>query len=88
MSIDALLRRPEVKEIFDPILPQSQIELGAELVIPPQSKSGSLVGTAFDYLVRFELQRRYPNAVARKWVAEEALDGDRSGRKIHCGCVH
>ena len=31
-----------------------------------------LVGTAFDYLLRFELQRRAPHAVAERWVAESA----------------
>jgi hypothetical protein len=31
-----------------------------------------MVGTAFDYLLRFELQRRAPHAVSEPWVAEQA----------------
>jgi hypothetical protein len=31
-----------------------------------------LVGVAFDYLLRFELQRRAPHAKTRKWAAEYA----------------
>jgi hypothetical protein len=31
-----------------------------------------MVGAAFDYLLRFEVQRRAPYAVGRKWVAETA----------------
>jgi len=33
-----------------------------------------LVGTAFDYLLRFELQRRAPHAISERWVAEYATD--------------
>jgi hypothetical protein len=33
-----------------------------------------LLGTAFDYLFRFELKRRWPHACERKWVAENAID--------------
>ena len=33
-----------------------------------------LVGTAFDYLIRFEIRRRAPHAIARQWVAEHAPD--------------
>ena len=43
---------------------------------PRQQSSGdaSIVGGAFDYLLRFELQRRAPHAVPRKWVAETAAE--------------
>jgi hypothetical protein len=33
-----------------------------------------LVGAAFDYLLRFELQRRAPNAISGHWIAESASD--------------
>ena len=29
-----------------------------------------MIGTAFDYLLRFKLQRTYPYAVVKPWVAE------------------
>lgn len=34
--------------------------LGVPLLIPPRSNRHWLIGTAFDYLLRFELQRRAP----------------------------
>ncbi|HEY1197820.1 MAG TPA: hypothetical protein VGG32_03735 [Thermoplasmata archaeon] len=35
----------------------------------PRSDHYALVGTAFDYLLRWELERRNPSAVDREWVA-------------------
>lgn len=44
------------------------------LLAPPRSKRYSMVGTAFDYLFRFELQRLAPHVVAGRWIAEAAPD--------------
>lgn len=41
---------------------------------PPRTKNYALVGTAFDYLFRFEVQRRNPSANAGEWVATAAVD--------------
>ena len=40
---------------------------------PPLSTRYSLVGTAFDYLLRFYLQRLNPSAISRSWIAEYAI---------------
>ena len=40
---------------------------------PPLTKNYSLVGTAFDYLMRFYLQRLNSNSIVGTWVAEEAI---------------
>jgi hypothetical protein len=37
--------------------------------IPPRTKNPQLLGTAFDYLIRFELQRQAPYAITRDWEA-------------------
>lgn len=42
--------------------------------VKPRSKRYSLVGTAFDYLLRFELQRRAPHAISRPWIAKAAAN--------------
>jgi superfamily II DNA or RNA helicase len=39
----------------------------------PVTDHFALVGTSFDYLFRFEVQRRFPKARSHTWVAEEAL---------------
>lgn len=42
--------------------------------VEPQTKNSSIVGVAFDYLLRFELQRRAPHAITREWVAQAAAN--------------
>lgn len=44
------------------------------LLAPPRTKNYALVGTAFDYLFRFEVQRRNPSANEEEWVATLAVD--------------
>lgn len=44
-----------------------------ELLAPPLSRRYSLVGTAFDYVMRFYLERLNPSAVTRQWVAEASI---------------
>lgn len=43
-------------------------------MIEPHTPRTRLVGTAFDYLFRFEMQRRVPRAKTRPWVAEHAAN--------------
>jgi hypothetical protein len=44
-----------------------------ELLAPPLSNRYALVGVAFDYLMRFYLERLNPGAITKQWVAELAL---------------
>lgn len=39
----------------------------------PRTKNYSTVGAAFDYFLRFELQRRAPHAIPSPWVAQYAI---------------
>jgi hypothetical protein len=43
------------------------------LLAPPRSRNYGLVGAAFDYLLRWQLQRATPHARTRRWVAEAAI---------------
>lgn len=51
-----------------PLLPELLLKA------PPRTKNYALVGTAFDYLFRFDVQRRNPSANAAEWVATAAVD--------------
>lgn len=42
--------------------------------IRPRTHYPALIGTAFDYALRFELNRRHQRTVDGKWIAEHALD--------------
>jgi hypothetical protein len=64
----------DVAERLMALRPKVPRKLDALLRVEPQSNRYTMVGTAFDYLLRFELQRRAPHAVARRWIAESAPD--------------
>jgi hypothetical protein len=58
--------RTKLKELF----PKPRFELEGELLAPPRTKNYGGVGTAFDYLLRFYLEHKNPNANKSSWVAE------------------
>ena len=73
MSLTSLVAMPDVVAKIKPLRPKVQ-KHGVSLKVEPRSKRYALIGTAFDYLLRFELQRRVPDVVVKRWVAEEAPD--------------
>ena len=75
MSVTTLLKDAQIQALLKPFLPNKPMRLGMSLAVPARRNSGSLVGTAFDYLGRFELQHRHHNAIVGSWVAEDALAG-------------
>lgn len=40
------------------------------MIVPPQTKNSSLIGTAFDYLLRWYVKKLNQNAIDSHWVAE------------------
>lgn len=72
MSLTSFVGMPEVKAKLKPLRPKLPRKLSATLQVEPRSKRYMLVGTAFDYLLRFEVQRRAPHAISERWVAEHA----------------
>lgn len=71
MSLTSLLNLKDVKAKFREVFPKPKITDG-ELVAAPVTQNYMLVGTAFDYLLRFYLEQRYPFAVAQPWIASHA----------------
>ncbi len=63
---------PEVVTRLKPFRPKLPRKITAPLLVSPRTKRYALVGTAFDYLIRFELERRAPHCVTRKWMAAYA----------------
>jgi hypothetical protein len=74
VSLSHFVTLRDVCDRLKPLRPKPPREIPAPLRIEPLSNHYSVVGTAFDYLLRFELHRRAPHAVAETWVAEHALD--------------
>jgi hypothetical protein len=79
MSLTALVRqKTPVRERMAVDFPRPRLRLKAELRVPSVAPNRPLMGTAYDYLFRFHLQRaipfatvllaaRLPRELARKW---------------------
>ncbi len=74
MSLTSFLEMSDVAARLKALRPKVPRKLDAPLRVEPRSNRYTIVGTAFDYLLRFELQRRAPHAVSRKWMAESTPD--------------
>lgn len=70
MSLTSFLALPEVVAELKRLRPKGRRTLGLPRLAEPRSARTNVVGIAFDYLLRFELQRHGPHAVVRPWVAE------------------
>ncbi|WP_028843990.1 hypothetical protein [Pseudothermotoga elfii] len=73
MSLTSFLKNKDVKSAFERAFKKPQFDLQAELLAPPLTNNYSLVGTAFDYLLRFYIKRLNPDAVEHRWISESAL---------------
>jgi hypothetical protein len=73
MSLITLVKERDVADQIGRVFKRPRLEASVPLLVPPGSRRFTLVGTAFDYLLRFYIKRINPFAVDRKWVAEGAL---------------
>ena len=74
MSLTSVLKEKEMREKFKEHFPAPKIRLDSPIRAPPLTKRYSLIGTAFDYLLRFHVKRKFNRAVSRSWIAEHAVD--------------
>ncbi len=74
MSLTSFVELPDVAERLNALLLETP-KLGRLATrAEPLTRNYSTVGTALDYAIRFELERRCPHALLRTWIAEEALE--------------
>jgi hypothetical protein len=85
MGLSSFAAIPEVVAKFKPLRPKLPRKIDAPVKAEPRTNHHPLVGSAFDYFLRFELQRRAPHAIARRWVAEYAPE--IAWRKTETGYV-
>ena len=79
MSLTSMLKEAPVKAMFKEAFPVEGVRLEGRMLAPPISGRPNLVGAAFDYLLRFRLEREFAGCVTRPWVAEEAVAGMNAG---------
>ena len=77
MSLWSFLRQPDVKERFKTEFPIPAMPIKKKLLAPPIIPThAALVGTAFDYLLRFTIEHLNPSKFTHtdpRWIAESAL---------------
>ena len=74
MSLTSFLKKKEVKTKFRETFKKPTFKLEGEIIAPPRTENYGLVGTAFDYLMRFILEYHNPEAITFPWVAEQVPD--------------
>ena len=85
MSLTSFLKNKDVKERFALEFPTLKFNLSGELKAQPKTNNYALVGTAFDYLMRFYLKRINPSATTQEWVAEcatELINDRKTSKKV------
>lgn len=74
MSLTTLLNRPDVKKWMRDRFPFKATKTARPLAARPLTDHYTLVGTAFDYIMRWRLERDNPDRVhSDKWIAERGL---------------
>ncbi len=71
MSLTAFLKIKRIRDEFRRTFKKPRMVLDAELLAEPMTNHYGLVGTAFDYLLRFYIKRLNPGAVDTEWVSEK-----------------
>jgi hypothetical protein len=70
MSLTSFLNQKDVRKKFREQFPHPPVRRKLKPVVPPLTNHPQLIGTAFDYLLRFYIKRLNPKAITSPWVAE------------------
>ncbi len=75
MSLTSLIKQKDVRERFRKEFPKPTLSIKMDIVAPPLTNHFSLVGTAFDYLLRFYVEYLNRECITTgRWIAEDAVD--------------
>ena len=76
MSLTGILsskRGQVLRDVLKTNFPKPKFDKSIEIVAPPITRNYALIGTAFDYLLRFYIEHYHPETQKKTWVAESAL---------------
>lgn len=86
MSLTSIIRSPDVRKRLSSEFIKPPFILKKPILAPPMTKNYGLVGTAFDYLLRFRIERINKKVVQSSWVAENVVkqvaDDERLTKKF------
>lgn len=74
MSLTSFIAMPEIKQRLSTEFELPVVKCSYPLRVQSSTTKHGLVGTAFDYLLRFWLLKTNPEAEVRHWVAETAVE--------------
>ena len=74
MSLTHFVGLPEIRQGLNEQFVMPPLKTPDDIRVEPKTKSYSLIGTAFDYLFRFNLKRLNSTALTKRWIAELALN--------------
>lgn len=69
MTLTSFLKDPEVKEYLKKIAEKPRFKERKDILVASLSEHPQLIGTAFDYLLRFYIKNLNPDAVESEWAA-------------------
>lgn len=74
MSLTSFLERnADVRARFLAHFKKPDFRVKSPLLAPPLTTSYGLAGTAFDYLLRFSIEKLNPQTTGSEWIAEQGL---------------
>ncbi len=74
MPLTTFLKLPDVREEFKQEFVKPKIKVPTEMLAAPRTQRYTMIGTAFDYLLRFYIKQLNPNAIEVPWIAEKVVD--------------
>ena len=91
MSLTSFIKNKEVKKLFLDEFKKPKGKIIGEIKAPPITNHYSMIGTAFDYLMRFYLKYYNPKAKEYRWIAEnlyKLTETDPAFSTIHEKALH
>jgi hypothetical protein len=73
MSLTSFIAKPEIRAVFRGMIKRPPFKGDMPMLAPPLTTNYSIVGSAFDYLLRFYVERLNPEARTTGWVAGAGL---------------
>jgi len=83
MSLTSFIKIPKIKNKFASTFSFTPPVLKGKIMASPQTHNYSLIGTAFDYLLRFHIEQLNRNSITRPWIAEDAIELTKSKPDIY-----
>lgn len=72
MSLLTFLQKPDIRKGFREAITKPSFKVNKPMLAPPLTQNYRMIGRAFDYLMRFYIERLNPKSNTKPWVAEGA----------------